>query len=37
MIQQIIPCSVCHGRGSIIDHPCRECNGSGEVEQEEVL
>lgn len=37
LIQQIIPCSVCHGRGSIIDHPCRECNRSGEVEQEEVL
>jgi molecular chaperone DnaJ len=23
------PCPVCHGEGSIIEHPCRDCDGSG--------
>jgi len=37
LIQQITTCPTCHGRGSIIDHPCPKCRGSGEAEQEEVL
>jgi molecular chaperone DnaJ len=37
LIQQISTCPACHGRGSIIDHPCPECRGSGLVEQEEDL
>jgi len=37
LIQQISICPDCHGRGSIIEHPCHECHGSGEVEQDETL
>lgn len=37
LIQQISTCPACHGRGYIIEHPCPECRGSGEVEQEETL
>jgi len=37
LIQQISSCLVCHGRGSINEHPCPECHGSGEAEQEETL
>lgn len=37
LIQQITICPACHGRGSIIEHPCTKCHGSGEVEQEEDL
>ncbi|HEU0220483.1 MAG TPA: molecular chaperone DnaJ, partial [Gallionella sp.] len=37
LIQQISTCPACHGRGSIIEHPCPKCRGSGEVEQEEDL
>ena len=37
LIQQISTCPACHGRGSIIEHPCQKCRGSGEVEQEEDL
>jgi molecular chaperone DnaJ len=37
LIQQITTCPVCGGRGSIIDHPCSKCSGSGEVEQEDAL
>lgn len=25
-------CPQCHGQGSVIDHPCRECRGAGVVE-----
>jgi molecular chaperone DnaJ len=35
--QQITVCPACQGRGSIIDHPCGECHGSGRVEKEESL
>ena len=37
LIQQISICPACHGRGSIIEHPCKKCHGSGEVVQEEDL
>ena len=37
LIQQISICPACHGRGSIIEHPCPKCRGSGEVAQEEDL
>ena len=37
VIQQISVCPTCQGRGSIIEHPCRKCHGSGEVELEEDL
>lgn len=37
LIQQISSCQACHGRGSINEHPCPECHGSGETEQEETL
>lgn len=37
LIQQISSCLVCHGRGSINEHPCPECHGSGEAGQEETL
>jgi len=23
------PCSRCHGRGKVVEHPCRTCSGSG--------
>ena len=37
LIQQISICPSCNGRGSIIEHPCRKCYGSGQVEQDEDL
>jgi len=37
LIQQITICPTCHGRGSVIEHPCPECRGSGEVEKDEAL
>ncbi|HEX5392272.1 MAG TPA: J domain-containing protein [Rhodocyclaceae bacterium] len=37
LIQQISTCPACLGRGSIVEHPCPECGGSGEVEKEESL
>lgn len=37
LIQQIVPCPVCHGRGSIIDHPCAQCHGTGQIEQDEEI
>jgi hypothetical protein len=35
--RQITICPQCAGRGKIIDHPCRECAGTGHVEREEHL
>jgi molecular chaperone DnaJ len=35
--QQITVCPDCQGRGSFIDHPCSECQGSGQLEKEESL
>lgn len=37
LIQQITSCQACGGRGSRHLHPCVTCQGSGELEQEEVL
>jgi molecular chaperone DnaJ len=37
VIQQISTCPTCHGRGSIIERLCRNCRGTGQVEQEEDL
>ncbi len=37
LIQQITTCPSCQGRGSQLQHPCRQCQGLGEVEQEESL
>jgi molecular chaperone DnaJ len=37
LIQQISICPTCHGRGKLIDAPCPECAGSGEVSQSETL
>lgn len=35
--QQISICPRCGGRGTIIDEPCRECQGVGRVDKEEQL
>ena len=37
LIQQISTCPACHGRGTLIDHPCPTCGGSGELDSEETL
>ena len=37
LIQRIVTCSSCLGRGSIVDCPCPACSGSGQHEQEETL
>jgi len=37
LFQQISVCPVCHGQGTFIDKPCKECHGSGQVEKAESL
>ena len=37
MFQQITTCETCKGSGSVIDKPCPECRGRGEVERDETL
>ena len=37
MFQQITVCPACHGKGTFIDKPCKECNGRGQIEKEESL
>lgn len=37
MFQQITICPACHGKGIFIDHPCKQCHGSGQIEKEESL
>ena len=37
LIQQISTCPTCHGRGILIEHPCKTCAGSGETASEETL
>lgn len=31
LVQQVTTCATCVGRGTIVDHPCPECAGTGEV------
>jgi len=35
--QQVIVCPDCQGQGIFIDHPCKECQGHGQIEKEETL
>jgi len=35
--QQIITCPDCHGQGKIIEKPCKNCYGKGQIEKEESL
>ena len=37
MFQQISICPVCHGQGTFIDKPCKQCSGAGQVEKKELL
>lgn len=34
-IQRITACPTCHGRGTLIDKPCKQCAGAGQIEREE--
>ena len=36
-VRQISSCLACHGRGTIIDQPCPDCHGLGNVDREEAL
>lgn len=36
-LQQTSACRACGGRGTLIDEPCTQCAGRGEVEHEEAL
>jgi molecular chaperone DnaJ len=36
-IQQITTCPACRGRGTVIDVPCPDCAGAGQVERDEHL
>ena len=35
--QQITTCPVCHGQGTFIDHPCRQCGGTGKQQKDDRL
>ena len=35
--QQITTCPVCHGQGLFIDHPCKECDGTGKQQKDDKL
>ena len=35
--QQITTCPVCHGQGIFIDHPCKQCRGTGKQQKEDKL
>lgn len=37
VFQRVTVCPNCHGRGAIIDQPCAECHGHGQVEHAETL
>ena len=36
-IQQITVCPVCHGKGTTIEQPCKQCGGYGQIEKEEKI
>jgi molecular chaperone DnaJ len=36
-IQQITICPACHGKGTTIDEPCKQCGGYGQIEKEEKI
>jgi molecular chaperone DnaJ len=36
-VRQITTCPACHGQGRLIDEPCSECRGGGQVTHEEAL
>jgi len=33
----VTECPTCHGRGSVVEKPCRDCSGSGRAPKERVL
>lgn len=35
--QQVLTCSDCHGSGRVIEDPCEQCNGTGEIDKIEKL
>lgn len=37
LVQQITSCTTCAGRGTIIDEPCGDCGGTGEVTRRDSL
>lgn len=37
ILQQISTCRGCHGRGTLIDKPCADCAGQGQIERQETL
>jgi molecular chaperone DnaJ len=37
VFQQVTTCGECHGRGIVIENPCPNCDGRGEVEREKTL
>lgn len=37
VFQQISVCPVCHGQGTFIDKPCKQCQGTGEQQKPEAL
>jgi molecular chaperone DnaJ len=37
LLQQVTTCATCRGDGRVIEQPCRECEGRGQVEREETL
>jgi molecular chaperone DnaJ len=34
MFVRVLPCPQCRGKGTIVDSPCKECDGAGLVERE---
>lgn len=34
LFTQIVPCNNCNGRGTVIESPCKECQGEGKVQSQ---